>query len=58
MVVVVRGSGQCGSVRFSLLQIDVEVEEPETLENPTQSFVIHNIAWRLTQLLAVITYII
>ncbi|CAL8378930.1 unnamed protein product [Boreogadus saida] len=28
---------------FSLLQIDVEVEEPETSENPTKSFVIHNI---------------
>ena len=24
--------------RFSLLQIDVEVEEPEMLENPTQLF--------------------
>ena len=34
--------------RFSLLQIDVEVEEPETSENPTQSFEI--------QLLAVIIY--
>ena len=32
---------------FSLLQIDVDVEEPET------SFEIHNIVWRLTQLLAV-----
>ena len=27
--------------RFSLLQIDVEVEEPETSENPTQLFEIH-----------------
>ena len=27
-----------GSGRFSLLQIDVGVEEPETLENPMQSF--------------------
>ena len=43
-----------GSAQFSLLQIDVEVEEPETLENPKQSFVIHNIVWRRTQLLAVI----
>ena len=34
--------------RFSLLQIDVEVEEPETSENPTQSFEIHNIVWRHT----------
>ena len=31
-----------------LLQIDVEVEEPETSENPTLSFVIHNIIWRRT----------
>ena len=43
---------------FSLLQIDVEVEEPETSENPTQSFEIHNIVWRRTQLWAVIIYII
>ena len=37
------GSGQpaAGSARFSLLQIDVEVEEPETSENLTKSFVIH-----------------
>ena len=27
----------------SVLQIDVEVEEPETSENPTQSFEIHYI---------------
>ncbi|CAL8310356.1 unnamed protein product [Boreogadus saida] len=49
------GSGQraAGSARFSLLQIDVEVEEPETSENPTKSFVIHNIVWRRTQLIAV-----
>ena len=40
--------------RFSLLQIDVEVEVPETSENPTQSFDIHNIVWRRIQLLAVI----
>ncbi|CAL8354812.1 unnamed protein product [Boreogadus saida] len=33
---------------FSLLQIDVEVEEPETSENPTRSFGIHNIVWRHT----------
>ena len=39
---------------FSLLQIDVDVEEPETSENPTQSFFIHIIVWRRTQLLAVI----
>jgi hypothetical protein len=48
------GSGQPAAdngQRFSLLQIDVEVEEPETSENP---FVIHNIVWRRTQLLAVI----
>ena len=43
---------------FSLLQIDVDVEEPEMSENPTRSFEIHNIVWRLTQLLAVIIYII
>ena len=47
-----------GSMRFSLLQIDVEVEEPETSENPTQSFEIYNIVWRRTQLLVVIIYII
>ena len=44
--------------RFSLLQTDVEVEEPETSENPTQSFEVHNIVWRRTQILAVIIYII
>ena len=37
---------------FSLLQIDVDVEELERLENPKRP--IHNIVWRLTQLLAVI----
>ena len=36
--------------QFSLLQIDVDVEEPETSENPTRPFEIHNIVWRLTQL--------
>ena len=35
--------------RFSILQIDVEVEEPETSENPTQSFEIHNIVVRHLQ---------
>ena len=35
---------------FSLLQIDVEVGEPDTSENPTQSLEIHNIVWRRTQL--------
>ena len=44
--------------RFSLLQIDLEVEEPETLEIPTQSFKIHNNVRSCTQLLAVIIYII
>ena len=44
--------------RFSLLQIDVEVEEQETSENPTQSFEIHDIVWRRIQLLAMIIYII
>ncbi|CAL8348826.1 unnamed protein product [Boreogadus saida] len=29
--------------RFSLLQLDVDVEEPGTSENPTRSFKIHNI---------------
>ena len=45
-------SGQPAAVseRFRLLQIDVEEEEPETLENPTKSLVIHNIVWRRTQL--------
>ena len=47
-----------GSARFCLLQIDVEVEEPETSENPTKSFVIHYIFWTCTQLLAVIICII
>ena len=36
---------------FSLLQIDVEVDEPETSENPTQSFENYNIVWRRTQIL-------
>ena len=40
----------------SVLQIDVEVEEPEMLENLTQSFEIHYIFRRCTQLLAVILY--
>ena len=31
---------------FSLLQIDVDMEKPQTTENPTQSFEIHNIVWR------------
>ena len=26
-----------------------KVEEPETSQNPTKSFVIHNIVWRRTQ---------
>ena len=43
---------------FSLLQIDVDVEESDTSENPMQSFEIHDIVWRRTQLLAVIIYII
>ena len=43
---------------FSLLQMDVEVEKPETSEDPTQSFEIHNIVWKRTQILAVIIYII
>ena len=42
----------------SVLQIDVEVEEPETSENLTQSFEIHNIIQRRTQLLGMIIYII
>jgi hypothetical protein len=42
----------------ALLEIDVEVEEPETSENPMQSFEKHNIVWRRTQLLAVIISII
>ena len=40
----------------SVLQIYVEVEEPVTSENPTQSFEIHYIFRRRTQLLAVIIY--
>jgi hypothetical protein len=35
-----------------------KVEEQETSQNPTKSFVIHNIVWRRTQLLAVIISII
>ena len=42
----------------SLHQIDVDVEEPETSQNPTQSFEIHNIVWRPLQLLAVIVCMI
>ena len=43
---------------FSLLQIDVDVEEPETLENPTQSFEIHYTFWRRKQRLALIIYML
>ena len=42
----------------SVLQIDVEVEEPDTSENLTQSFEIQNIIRRRTQLLPAIIYII
>ena len=42
----------------SVLQIDVEVEEPERSENLTQSFEIYNIIWRRPQLLALIIYIL
>ena len=35
-----------------------KVQEPETSQNPTKSFVNHNIVWRRTQLLAVIICII
>ena len=41
-------SSQFFKVRFSLIQIDVEVEEPE----------IHNIVWKRTQLFSMIIYII
>ena len=41
------------SLHFRLI---VEVEEPETSENPTQSFEIHYIFWRCTRILAVIIY--
>ena len=37
--------------QLCLLQVNVKVEASETSENPTQSFVIHNIVWRRTQLL-------
>ena len=40
------------------MKIQIEVEEPETSENPTKSFVIHYIVWTCTQLLAVIICII
>ena len=39
------------------LQLQIDVEGPETSENPTQSF-IHNIIQRRIQVLAVILYII
>ena len=42
--------------RFSQLQIDVEVEEPEMSKNLTQSLEIHNIVWRRRQIFAVIIY--
>ena len=43
--------------RFSLyFRLMWKCEEPETSENPTQSFKIHYIFWRHTQLLAVIIY--
>ena len=42
----------------SVLNIDMEVEEPEASENPTQLFEIHNIIRRHKQLLTVIIYII
>ena len=45
------GSGQLGLLHVevqSVLQIDVELEEPEMSENPTQSFEIHYIFWRRT----------
>ena len=44
--------------RISLLQIDVEVKEPETSKNPSQSVEIHHIVWSRTQLLAVRIYMI
>ena len=51
-------SPPCRSSVCRLLQIDVdvEVEQPETSENLTQSFEIHYIFRRRTQLLAVIIY--
>ena len=39
----------------SVVQIYIEVEEPETSENLTQSFEIHYVFQRRTQLLAVIS---
>ena len=42
----------------SVLNIDMEVEEPEASENPTQSFEIHNDIRRHKQLLTLIIYII
>ena len=51
-----RGSSGRQSQVQSVLQIDVEVEEPETSENLTQSFEIHYIFWRHTRLLAVKIY--
>ena len=46
------------SVAYFRVQIDMEVEEPETTENPAQSFEINNIIRRRTQLLAGIIYYI
>ena len=42
----------------SVINIDVEVEEPGASENPTQSFEIHNIIQRCKQLLTMIIYYI
>ena len=38
--------------------LQIDMEEPDTSENPTQLFEIHNIIGRSAQLLAVIIYII
>ena len=38
--------------------LQIDMEEPDTSENPTQLFEIHNIIRRSAQLLAVIIYII
>ena len=50
------GSGQRAARGSVYFQIDVE--EPETSENLTQSVVIHHIVWRHTWLFAVIINII
>ena len=52
-----RGSGGIQSRVQSVLQIDVEVDEPETSENLTQSFIYHYIFRRRTRLFILCNHI-